>query len=32
MGAAGLLGVNIPAEIGGVGGDFKASIVIVEEQ
>ncbi|KAJ8035894.1 Long-chain specific acyl-CoA dehydrogenase, mitochondrial [Holothuria leucospilota] len=32
MGAAGLLGVNIPADIGGVGGDFKASIVIAEEQ
>lgn len=32
MGAAGMLGINIPLEHGGIGGDFKDSVIIVEEQ
>ncbi|XP_071825128.1 long-chain specific acyl-CoA dehydrogenase, mitochondrial-like isoform X2 [Apostichopus japonicus] len=32
MGTAGFLGVAIPAEIGGVGGDFKTSLILYEEQ
>lgn len=32
MGAAGFLGVAIPADVGGVGGDFKTSLILAEEQ
>lgn len=32
MGAAGMLGINIPAEHGGIGGEFKDSVIVIEEQ
>ncbi|KAJ8035904.1 Long-chain specific acyl-CoA dehydrogenase, mitochondrial [Holothuria leucospilota] len=32
MGSAGLLAVNIAEEKGGVGGDFRASMIVLEEQ
>ena len=32
MGSAGLLGVNIAEEKGGIGGDFRASMIVSEEQ
>ncbi|KAJ8035772.1 Long-chain specific acyl-CoA dehydrogenase, mitochondrial [Holothuria leucospilota] len=32
IGAAGFLGVAIPEEHGGVGGDFKTSVIVGEEQ
>ncbi|PIK60708.1 putative long-chain specific acyl-CoA dehydrogenase, mitochondrial isoform X2 [Apostichopus japonicus] len=32
MGSAGLLGVNIPDKKGGIGGDFKAAMIVTEEQ
>lgn len=32
MGAAGMLGVAAPAEMGGVGADFKCAAIVSEEQ
>lgn len=32
MGEAGMLGINVPAEMGGIGGTFTDSTIILEEQ
>lgn len=32
LGAAGFLGISAPAEMGGVGGDFKYAAIFAEEQ
>ena len=31
-GKAGLLGINCPANVGGIGGDFLSAVIAMEEQ